>query len=106
MARKAYKPLYLASQHALREAEDRLALANAALKELNEALSPYGRTVLEHLKGDGEIRFAPLEFVAARAFMEANQRLTYPNGGYSQLYTWKGRPIYKDHPRVAAKGTV
>jgi hypothetical protein len=98
MARKAYKALYLSTQQELLKTQASLANVRSQLLEINEALAPYGRTTLEAIGGTGEIIFAPLEFVAARAFMEATQRITYPNGGFSQLYTWRGRPIHKQPP--------
>jgi hypothetical protein len=99
MPRKAYKVLYLSTQHELLKTQAELVNATNQLLEINAALAPYGRTTLEAEVGaTGEIVLAPLEFVAARAFMEATQRVIYPNGGFSQLYTWRGRPIYKRQP--------
>ena len=94
--RKAYKALYLAEDLKRRTLEVALAVERQRLAEINEALVPHGLAALEGIpKSSDKITFAPLEFVAARAFMEANQRVTYEGGGYSQNYAWRGIPIYK-----------
>lgn len=96
MPRKAYKPLYLSAVARLDALRHEHANTVARLKEIENALIPHGKAALTNIPDGSEaIVFSPLEFVASRAFMEAHQRITYDNGGYSMNYTWRGRPIYR-----------
>ena len=99
--RKKYKSLYLAEQSRHKTTQDRLAGARRRLLELNEALSPHGRKTLEAINGgEGPIEFLPLEFVAARAFIDSNARITSANDVYEipTMYAWRDRPIYRIKP--------
>ncbi len=97
--RKSYKKLYLAEQARHAATQDRLHIIRRRLDEVNAALVPHGRQTLEGIAdGDGPIRMKPLPFVASRAFMEANARVTSEDeitNGF-QNYSWRGRPIHPE----------
>jgi hypothetical protein len=94
--RKSYKTLYLAVSAQLEQSRHDHANTKARLADIESSLIPYGRKRLEAVPaGEGQIDMDALGFVAARCFMEANQRITYDGGGYSQLYTWRGRPLIR-----------
>lgn len=95
MTRPKYKALYLHNLQAAGENLDRAKRAEQELARLRSVLSTVGEDILlSHDGGSDPIELPPLGFECSRAFMEAHQRCGYENGGFSQNYTWRGRPVY------------
>jgi hypothetical protein len=75
------------------------------LSALKSTLAAAGQYVLEDRRMPTIIRdlpermeLDPVALACAKAFMETTQRVTYPDGGYSQLWTWRGKPLYMVKP--------
>lgn len=92
----AKRPSYKAKwKEAIENLKNEIFRANTAEYELERWRSAgaiAGRKILEpiELVGSSPITFEAIEYLCACAFMESHARVTYPNGGYSQSYVWKG----------------
>lgn len=98
MARKAYKPLYLAALARYEDERHRHVATTRRLKEIEEALIPFGETVVGQIEpGDSAIELEALSFIALRTLIEAGSRIV-GDQGYAEHYLWRGRPLHKIAP--------
>lgn|SRR6266853_1118235 len=93
--RPAYKKKWQEARAKAQEEKYRADFAEKELARWRTSGVLAGRKLLEpiELVGSSTIVFEPLEYLCACAFLESNARFTYPNGGYSQSYLWKGHPL-------------